>query len=225
MRRTLNMILVVFLIVLPSLSLTAIAQNENIHEQDFIQSSSEQQNQISAFDKQPLLWLLYRSRYLKRLYTGRYFIRQSMPPLPIQASPGAVTLNYNEETHFTIGGLNPETGDYYPLVLLAGGGSYSWGWMSKKTGFYFEVDSFENIGVWNIQFDPPTLEVYPNRKNLDWPGAFLPLKTNVSVMLKSNVTDPSMFTQDIVLKINVFRVNANDLYGIFREGFLLVQPK
>ncbi|MDG6219148.1 MAG: hypothetical protein QCI00_06885 [Candidatus Thermoplasmatota archaeon] len=210
MRRMLNMILVIFLI-LSSLSLTVIPQEENLYEQPLIQTSSEQQD-VGILNS--VLWLRYRAGFFGKLKMGKYFIIQSIPPIPIESFPSAVSLNYYDKTYFDIGAQNLETGEWEKLILLAAG--YDFGWMNKKLSFYFEVVPFENMDVWNIEFDPPVLEIYPNRQNLDWPGADLLLKTNVSIMLKSNVTDPSMFTQDILLKINIWRESALDKYGLLR---------
>ena len=89
MRRILGMILVVFLI-LPTLSLTAISQEINSYEEPFIQTSPEQQDRESFIEF--LISQRFNLGYFPGLKTGKYFIRQLRPPVPIQASPGAITL-------------------------------------------------------------------------------------------------------------------------------------
>jgi uncharacterized membrane protein YciS (DUF1049 family) len=211
MKRMLSMILVFFLII-PSLSLTTIAQEENIYEQVFIQTSSEQENQIS-FIKRLLRARIEYFGYFPSMRRGKYYVYQYMPPVPIQASPGALVLDYNKDTYFDIGARDPDTGEWLGIISQALGG-YDWGWMSKKTAFSFEIEPFENMDVWNIQFDPPVIELHTSKKSLDWPGSDQLLKTNVSIRLNPNVTDPSMFTQDIVLRINIWREQTMDKLSI-----------
>ena len=102
------------------------------------------------------------------------------------------------------------------MVKIAG--PWSWGWMNTLVRYSFEVVSIENSSkdLWNIEFEPKAIEMRPNRKNMNWIGAEAPFKTNVSIMLKSNDVDPSIFTQDIVLKINVVREEIIDKLGILK---------
>lgn len=137
-------------------------------------------------------------------YIGRWFVLQLRPPIPVQAYPQTVDLQYVEDTEIEIGGIDPKTGNWTKMVKLAGG--YGWGWSSQSTTFSFEFVPPEDApnDVWNVNFDPATIIITPNKKNMDWPGADLPLKTNMTVKLNPS-SDSTYPTQDVVLKVNVWR--------------------
>jgi len=203
MKKIIVLLLVIFLII-PSLSLNSIAEKNNVTDE----SSDADSDQTTLL--QEYLRLRFRLGYLPNMYMGKYFYNQIMPPTPIQSSVNSVTLKYNKKTYFDIGAIDPDTGNWTKMISLASG--YSWGWMNKKISYSFELAPFENssMDAWNIQFDPPIIELYSNRNNLNWPGADSILKTNVSIMLKSDNVDPSLFTQDIVLKVNIIREELLD---------------
>ncbi len=206
-------ILCIFFLLLPLLSVQSFAQDENVNN-DTTNDSTNAQDETSLINQ--LLKLRFRITYFPFLKLGPYYVRQLRPPVPIQASSSTITVRYNEKSYFDIGGVNPDTGEYEKMILVAG--PYSFGWLNKKVAFSFEVEEFENssMDVWSVEFDPPVIELYPNRKNLDWPGAEIPLRTNVSIMLNSNNVDPSNLPQDTILKINIVREELLDKAGILR---------
>lgn len=205
MKRLIGLLLF-FILLLPSLSLNVMSQEKNIGKE-----SVEESEKISLIDK--LLKIRFNIGSFPGL--GRYFIQQLRPPVPIQAYPESLALRYNKKIYFDIGGKDPNTGKWEKMVKVAG--PWSWGWMNRVIKYSFEVVPFEDssMDVWNIDFEPKVLELYPNRENLDWPGAETPFRTNVSIMLKPNV-DPSIVTQDLVLKINIVREEALDKIAILK---------
>ena len=187
----------IFFLLFPSISFTVSSQQENSNE--------------SLFYK--FLRLRFSLGWLDALKMGRYFTYQMRPPIPIQAHPEAISINYLNETDFIIGGMKQDKSGWESLVKV--GGTWSWAWMNTLVKFSFEFVPPENSSedVWNVIFDPKELIMKPNKKNLDWPGAFTPFKTNVSIMLKPGV-DPRVVTQDVVLKVNIRREEVLDKLGI-----------
>ena len=199
MKKLLGIILVI-LLVLPSLSLNALSKENNNYE-----ATNNEPTQETLIKK--LLRLRLNLGSIPGL--GRYFVQQLRPPVAIQAYPSTVNLTYNKKIYFEIGGKDPQTNEWERMVKLAG--TWSWAWASKIIKFSFEVVPIDNtsMDVWNIEFNPELIQMYPNRYNLEWPGAYDPFMTNVSVRLKPNV-DPRIVTQDVVLKINVIREEISD---------------
>ena len=202
--KKLVVIILLIILILPSLSLNALSKEEN----NTVLSNSDEPTNDGIIKN------LLRLRFNIGSFPGcRYFVQQLFPPVPIQAYPEAISLNYYNKTYFEIGGKNENGTEWEKLVKLAMG--YSWGWMTRLTRFSFEVVPPENssMDVWNIEFYPPSIEMQANRENMEWFGAETPLKTNVSIRLKSNI-DPSIVTQDVVLKINIMREEVIDLLRI-----------
>jgi len=196
--------MLVLLLVLPSLSLnvTSIedeAENEETNDRPFFADL--------------LLRLRFRIGFLENLNLGRYFVRQLRPPVPIQAYPTAVNLNYNNKTTIQIGGKSPITGEWEKLVKIAG--TYDWGWMTPTVIYTFEFVPPENAenDVFNVIFDPEKLVMRSNKNDLNWPGAEQDLKTNMTILLKPSV-DPTIPTQDIVIKVNIVREEVLDKFRI-----------
>jgi len=201
MEKTLVLILV-FMLILPSISLIASSQGGN----------------STDVSKESIIYRLLRFRFgfLNSFSMGRYFVLQLRPPTPIQAYPESISLNYLNETTFQIGGKNLlKPLEWQSMIAVAGG--WSWGWMDKQITFYFEFVPPDNMSkdIWNVQFDPPKLVIYPNTKNLNWSGAEAPFKTNVTIMLKPSV-DPSIVTQDTVLKVNIVKEEVLDKFTILK---------
>jgi hypothetical protein len=163
-----------------------------------------------------LLWLRFRLGFLKTLKMGRYYVRQLRPPVPLQAYPDTLSLKYLNRTTIEIGGKRPETQEWEKLVKV--GGNYDWAWMNRQIVYEFEFVPPENTpeDIWIVRFDPPKLILKPNRDNLDWFGADLPFKTNVSIELNP-AADPTYTTQDVVLKVNIIREEVLDKIGILRR--------
>ena len=158
---------------------------------------------------------------------GRWFVYQIRPPVPIQAHPGTVNLEYLNETTIIIGGKIPGTDEWEVLINIAGG--WDWAWMTQSTSYEFEFvppEGFED--VWIAKFDPKIITLTPNKKNMDWPGALTPFKTNLTLKLNPSA-DPNYPTQDVILKVNVIREEVGDLLRFispptyprtFREEYL-----
>ncbi len=214
------MFVLVFLLLLGFFSQSVASTQQNSYNESLNYLSDqpeEDDTEQSSFTEQMIKELLRLRFQLGSIQgVGKYFYNQFRPPVAFQPFPNSVIVDYNEQKYFEIAAKNPDTGEYQKLITLAN--TYAWGWMNKKVAFSFEVVKEDNssLDLWNIQFEPKTLEMFPNRDNLNWPGADLPLKTNVSIMLKSNDVDPSVFTQDIVLKVNIIREEALDKFGILR---------
>lgn len=196
-------LILVLILVIPSVSSIASSQGGN-------NTSRE-----SLIHK--LLRIRFNLGYLEKLpLLGRYFVFQFRPPIPIQAYPESLSLKYLNQTTFEIGGKDPRfPSGWSPLVELAQG--WNWAWMDTEFSFHFEFVPPENASedIWNVQFDPEYLILLPNTKNLDWPGAETPFKTNVTIMLKPGV-DPSVVTQDTVIKINVYKTEVLDKFGLLK---------
>ena len=208
MRKAL-IILLIFILLISSFSSNVLSKNEKID----VKPNDNKASSGNLTEK------LLRLRFaLGSMIPGvsRYSVIQLRPPVSIQAYPETMTLTYNQKKYFDIGGKNPATGEWEKMVKIAG--PWSWGWMNTLVRYSFEVVSIENSSkdLWNIEFEPKAIEMRPNRKNMNWIGAEAPFKTNVSIMLKSNDVDPSIFTQDIVLKINVVREEIIDKLGILK---------
>jgi len=191
--------LIIFILILPSISLNVLSHTES--------------NNADS-DKNPgLIMRLLKARFylgfIKFLYIGKYFYQQLRPPVPIQAYPDAVDLRYLNVTIIKIGGKNPETLEWEPMVKVAGG--WSWAWWNPRTIYSFEFVPPEDApgDVWNVQFDPEKLVMDTNTENLNWPGATQPFRTNVTIMLKPSL-DPTYPSQDVVLKVNVVREEILD---------------
>ena len=196
-------LILVFILILPSISLVASSQGGN-------------GNGVSSKSLiYKLLKLHFDLRFLKSLSMGKYFIQQLRPPTPIQSYPESVSLRYLNETTFQIGGKNINNTDWNSLVFLAG--TWNWAWMDKKVVFYFKFVPPDNKSkdIWNVFFDPPQLTLNTNTKDLNWPGAETPFKTNVTIMLKPSV-DPSIVTQDTVLKVNVVKEEVMDKFALLK---------
>lgn len=147
---------------------------------------------------------------------GRYFILQQIPPTPIQAFPPSVSLTYLNQTTFIIGGKNPKnTSQWQSMVGVAMG--WSWGWMDREIIFHFEFVPPSNTSedIWNVEFNPEYLYLYPNRNNLNWFGAETPFKTNVKITLKPNI-NPSIVTKDTILMVNINKTEVMDKIGILK---------
>jgi len=198
-------LMLVLILILPSISLIASSREGN--------TSGISENSIIY----KLLKLRFNIGYLEQIPgLGKYFVFQQRPPTPIQSFPASISLNYLNSVTFEIGGRNPSnSSEWQSMVAVAMG--WSWAWMDKEIIFHFEFVHPENASedVWNVQFDPEYLILKPNRNNLDWPGAETPFKTNVTIMLKSNV-DPTVVTQDTVLKVNVVKTESLDKFGLLR---------
>ena len=192
----------IFILIFPSISLNASSQEE---------SDNKSNNEDTIIHK--LLRLRFNIGFIEPF--GRYFMRQLRPPVPIQAYPESVSLKYLNETTFMIGGRNKDNTDWEKVIKLAG--TWNWAWMNRQIVYTFEFVPPENTSkdIWNVEFNPEKIVLIPNRKNLDWPGAEAPLRTNVSIMLKPNV-DPRIVTQDVVLKVNIVREEVLDKLGILK---------
>jgi len=196
-------LILVFILIIPSISSIALSQEGN-------------SNDVS---KESIIYKLLRLRFnlgfLYNLKMGRYFVLQVRPPTPIQAYPESVSLRYLNLTTFQIGGKNINKTGWNSMVATANG--WSWAWMDKEIIFHFEFVPPENTSndIWNVQFDPEYLILKPNRKDLNWPGAETPFKTNVTIMLKPSV-DPSIVTQDTVLKVNILKTEVLDKIGLLK---------
>ncbi len=190
----------ILILILPLISLNA-ASSET--EEENVDSSER------PFLLDLLLKLRFRLGFLGNIGMGRYFVRQLRPPVPIQPYPDTISLNYLNKTTFQIGGKDPVTLEWDPLVKV--GGTWDWAWMTSSVIFTFEFVPPENAeeDVFNVVFDPEKLVMKTNKENLDWPGAEQPFKTNVTIMLKPSV-DPTYPTQDIVLKVNIVREEVLD---------------
>jgi hypothetical protein len=154
-----------------------------------------------------LLQLRFNAGFLDFLSLGRYFYRQLRPPVAIQAYPDAVDLRYLNETVFQIGGKNSDTLEWEKMIKVAG--SWDFAWLNPQITFYFEFVPPEDApeGVWNVIFDPPQVLMKTSKKDLDWPGAETPFRTNVTIQLKPS-EDPNYPTQDVVLRFNIVREEA-----------------
>jgi hypothetical protein len=88
-------------------------------------------------------------------------------------------------------------------VKIAGG--WDWAWATQSVSYEFEFvppEGYED--VWVATFDPKILTFSSNKENMDWPGADLPFKTNLTLTLNPSA-DPKLPTQDLNLKINIWR--------------------
>jgi len=195
--------LIIFILLLPSISLNALSQTRT--------------DNVASNNRLGLIWRLIKLRFnlgfLESLSLGRYFYRQLRPPVAIQAYPDAVDLRYLNETTFNIGGKNPITLEWEPMVKVAG--SWSFAWFNPKIIFSFEFVPPEDApgDVWNVQFDPLYLIMDTNKENLNWTGAEDPFRTNVTIMLKPSL-DPTYPSQDVVLKVNIIREELIDYFRI-----------
>jgi len=205
--RKLFVFFIILIILLPLMSLN-VASTESTEENE---ESSGGSRIVNA-----LLWLRFRLGFLKTLKMGRYYVRQLRPPVPLQAYPDTLSLKYLNRTTIEIGGKRPETQEWEKLVKV--GGNYDWAWMNRQIVYEFEFVPPENTpeDIWIVRFDPPKLILKPNRDNLDWFGADLPFKTNVSIELNP-AADPTYTTQDVVLKVNIIREEVLDKIGILRR--------
>ena len=205
MKKLLGLLLII-MIILPSLSFNILAKENNTNESTNNESS-----------KESLIEFLLRKRFeagsLRGI--GKFFVQQLRPPVALQAYPSTLSLSYNERKYFEIGGKSRKTNDWIKMGRLSGG--YNFGWTSRLIKFKFELAEMDNssMDVWNVEFDPEVLQMYPSRKTVFWPGADQPFKTNVSIMLKPNV-DPRIATQDTVLKINIIKEELADKIGILK---------
>jgi hypothetical protein len=189
----------VFVLFLPSISSNVLSWGAN---------ENTETNKNSG-----LIWKLLKLRFdlgfLNSFSLGRYFYRQLRPPVAIQAYPDAVDLRYLNETVFNIGGKNPVTLEWEPMIKVAG--SWSFAWLNPRIIFSFEFVPPEDApgDVWNVQFEPNEIIMDTNKENLDWPGADTPFKTNVTIFLKPSA-DPTYPSQDVVLKVNIVREEVLD---------------
>ncbi|MCK4365455.1 MAG: hypothetical protein KAW45_05350 [Thermoplasmatales archaeon] len=167
-----------------------------------VQAAEEDESSSSL----PFIRKLLQKRFEigTKQYIGRWYVLQLRPPIPVQAYPASVDLQYINETKIEIGGIDPMTGNWTQMVRLANG--WGWAWMSQSTTFSFEFVPPEDApkDVWVVNFDPRTIIMSANKKNLDWPGAECLLRTNMTVKLNPSA-DPSYPTQDVVLKVNIIR--------------------
>ncbi len=204
--KKLIIILIIFSLILPSISLNVLSQS--------VTDNGDSNNTLG------LIWRLLKLRFnlgfLDSLSLGRYFYRQMRPPVAIQSYPDAVDLRYLNKTIFNIGGKNPTTLEWEPMVKVAG--SWSFAWFNSRTIFSFEFVPPEDApgDVWNVQFDPNELIMDTNMENLDWPGAEAPFRTNVTIMLKPSL-DLTYPSQDVVLKVNIIREELLD-HNRIRKG-------
>jgi len=191
--------LIILVLILPSISLNVLSQTGS--------NNADSNKNLGLIMR--LLKLRFDLGFIERFYMGKYFIIQFRPPVPIQAYPDAVDLRYLNETLIYIGGKNPETLEWEPMVKVAGG--WSWAWWNPRTIYTFEFVPPEDApgDVWNVQFDPEKLVMDTNTENLIWPGAEQPFKTNVTIMLKPSL-DPTYPSQDVVLKVNIVREEVLD---------------
>ncbi len=196
--------LIIFILLIPSISSNALSQTG----QDNDDSSKR-----PIIDR--LLKLRFRLGFLGTIQQGRYFYQQLRPPVAIQSFPSAVDLRYLNEKNIQIGGKNPDTLEWEPMIKVAG--SWAWAWFNPKIIYSFEFVPPEDApgDVWNVQFDPEYLIMDTNKENLDWPGAEDPFKTNVTIMLKTSA-DPTYPSQDVVLKVNVIREELIDYLRILQ---------
>ena len=195
-------VVIIFILILPSISLNAssklLEENNNSTRESFIHK---------------LLRLRFNLGFLEKLTLGRYFTRQLRPPVAIQAYPASVNLRYLNETIFQIGGKNENQTEWVSMVKVAG--SWDWAWLNTRIIFSFQFVPPENtsMDIWNVQFDPEYLIIDPNKENMNWTGWDTPFKTNVTIMLKPNV-DPRIVTQDVILKVNIVREELLNKFGI-----------
>jgi hypothetical protein len=193
--------------ILPSISI-------NVTSTEISEEDDENSVRSPIFTR--LLRLRFRLGFLEKLQMGRYFVRQLRPPVPIQAYPDTLSLNYLNMTKIEIGGKRPETQEWEKMVKI--GGTYDWAWMNSQIIFEFDFVPPENTprDIWIVRFDPPKLILKPNREDLNWLGAEDPFKTNVSIQLNP-AADPKYTTQDVILKVNIIREEVLDKVGILRR--------
>jgi len=185
-------LIILFILILPSISLNALSQTEG----------NDNDSSKTIIDN--LLELRFK---IGKAIPGisRWAVVQLKPPTPIQAYPEAVNLKYLNETTIIIGGKNPEALDEWNTLVNVSNG-WDWGWMSQSISYTFEFVPPEDApqDVWTANFDPPRITMSPNKKDMDWPGADIPFKTNLTLTLNPSA-DPYYPTQDVNIKINVIR--------------------
>jgi len=190
LKKKLLALIIIFILILPSIALNASSR------------TGEQNNDSSKTLIDKLLKLRFKIGTSIR-GISRWYVVQLRPPTPIQAYPNTVNLKYLNETTITIGGKIP-SGEWDNLVGVSG--TWDWGWMDNSISYTFEFVPPEDApkDVWIANFDPKTIAMYPNKKDMNWPGADTPFKTNLTLTLNPSA-DPYHPTQDLNIKINVIR--------------------
>jgi len=207
-------LIILFILILPSISLNALSQAEE----------NDNNSPKTIIDK--LLELRFK---IGTAIAGisRWKVMQLKPPTPIQAYPETVNLKYLNETTIIIGGKNPDALDEWNTLINISGG-WDWGWMDQSISYTFEFVPPEDApkDVWIANFDPPRITASPNKKNMDWPGANTPFKTNLTLTLNPSA-DPYYPTQDVNIKVNVIKeeVSPGRLTYLFPPAYPLTHTE
>ncbi|MCK4995446.1 MAG: hypothetical protein KAR55_01040 [Thermoplasmatales archaeon] len=179
-------------------------------------SSSVSQEEDKIWEK--VLDALFRLRFKLglRQYVGRYFNYQLMEPTVFRSYPEVVEVEYLNETQVIIGAKNPKNKEeWLPIYQKIAG--FDWGWIYSAVTFRFDLEFPENISkdAFSYRFEPESLTIGPNTKNLDWVGVDLVLKTNLTITLKPS-NDPNLPIQDIILYVKVTRTDFSHINTLLR---------
>jgi len=176
-----------------------------------IASSSVSQEEDKIWEK--VLDVLFRLRFKMglRQYVGRYFNYQLFEPTVFRSFPEVVEIGYLNETQIIIGAKNPKNPDEW-LRLYQKIGGFDWGWVYSAVTFRFDLEFPENISkdAFSYRFEPESLTIGPNTKNLDWLDLDLLLKTNLTITLKPS-NDPNLPIQDIILYVKITRTDFSHI--------------